>query len=144
MSDEDTLLVLSGMGVAPYSARGLTQTLEPIGAAGSMRRTINGELIDLSASQFRKYRSTITCSDMEAPALDGIWPGQVLTVDCVASLSYVTSGGSAERAVVPGSLKTNGSFTAYRPRLAMRVINHSEDVDEWGAVVGWTLELEEV
>ena len=30
MSD-DTLLVLSGIGIPDYSARGLTQTLQPIG-----------------------------------------------------------------------------------------------------------------
>jgi len=38
--------------VPPYSARGLTQTLTPIAAAANMRRTINGELLDLSAGQF--------------------------------------------------------------------------------------------
>jgi hypothetical protein len=61
MSD-DTLLVLTGIGIPDYSARGLTQTLEPIEAALSQRRTVNGGLKDLSFAQFRKYKSSISCA----------------------------------------------------------------------------------
>jgi hypothetical protein len=143
-NEDESILVLTGMGLAPYSARGLSQSLEVIQAATVMRRTINGELIDLSRAAFRKYRSTITCTDMQAPALNGIWPGQVLTVDCVSELAYLTAGGSPERAVVPGSMRESGDFTVYRPRLTMRVVSFSEDTDEWQAQVGWSLELEEV
>ena len=139
----DTLLVLSGIGVPAYSARGLTQTLQPIEAAGSQRRTVNGTLVDLSLSQFRKYRSTIRCSDMEAPALDGIWPGATVTVQCVVELCF-PAGGTPERIAVTGSVRTEGGFTFYRPRLVMQVIGHSIEKNEWGAVTGWTLELEEV
>lgn len=148
MSDSDdqatTLLSISGMGVPPYSARGLQQTLEHIAAAASMRRTINGDLKDLSAPQFRKYASTITCSDQQVPALDGIFPGHVVDVECVARLSYATSGGSPNRPVVPDSEHVEGLFTFYRPRLTMRVMSYSEQEDEYGAVVSWTLTLEEV
>ena len=83
---DDSMLVLSGIGVPSYSARGLTQTLQPIEAAGSQRRTVNGTLVDLSQAQFRKYRSTIRCSDQQAPALDDVWPGKVVTVSCIAEL----------------------------------------------------------
>ena len=89
---ENTLLVLSGIGVPDYSARGLTQTLEPIDGSASLRRTINGALKDLSFAQFRKYKSTISCQDQEPPAVDGVWPGHVVTVDCVAELSCPTGG----------------------------------------------------
>lgn len=139
----DTLLVLTGIGIPAYSARGLTQTLQPIEAAGSQRRTVNGALVDLSLPQFRKYRSTIRCSDMEAPALDAIWPGHVVTVDCVVELSCPSSATPA-KTVVLGSQRLQGSFTFYRPRLFMQVIGHSIEKNEWGAVTGWTLELEEV
>jgi hypothetical protein len=139
----DTLLLLSGIGIPAWSARGLTQTLQPIEAAGSQRRTVNGTLVDLSLSQFRKYRSTIRCSDMEAPALDGIWPGHVVTVDCVTELSC-PSVASPAKTVVPGSQRLQGGFTFYRPRLVMQVIGLSIEKNEWGAVTGWTLELEEV
>jgi hypothetical protein len=133
----ETLLVLS------YSARGLTQTLEPIQAAANNRRSINGKLKDLSQVQFRKYSSTISCADQLAPALDGIWPGQLLTVDCVAELSYKTAGGSPSRTVVTSSSRVEGAYTYYRPRLTMRVMAYSESEDEYGRVVQWSLQLEE-
>lgn len=142
MADE-TLLVISGHGVSPFSARGLSQTLEPIQGAGNLRRTINGALVDLSEFQFQKYHSTITCTDQNAPALDGVWPGDQLTIDCVAELSYKTAGGTPQRTVVPGSSRVEGAYTIYRPRLVVRVVSYSETQDEYGASVSWSLEVEE-
>src|SRR5262245_39386362 len=142
MSD-DTLLLLSGIGIPDYSARGLTQTLEPIEAATSLRRTVNGTLVDLSFAQFRKYKSTISCQDQEPPAIDGVWPGHVVTVDCVAELSY-PSGGSPARTVVGGSSRTEGAFVFYRPQLQMRVTGFSMNRDEYGAAVQWQMDLEEL
>lgn len=141
MSD---VLTLSGIGVPPYSARGASQTLEPIQAAQQLRRTVNGDLIDLSRPEFRKYRSTISCADQQPPAIDGVWPGRVVTVDCITELSYRTSGGAPARSVVPGSSRTEGDYTLYRPRLTMRVVSFSQDTDEYGATVSWSLELEEL
>jgi hypothetical protein len=143
MSD-DTLLVLSGIGVPDYSARGLTQTLEPIEASASLRRTVSGALVDLSHAQFRKYKSTISCQDQEPPAFDGVWPGHVVTVDCVAELSFLTSGGSPARPVVSGSMRTDGDFVFYRPQLDMLVTGFSVSRDEYDAAVQWHLDLEEV
>lgn len=137
-------LVIAGMGVNPWSARGLTQTLEPIGAAGSMRRTVNGELRNLGLTQFQKYRSTISCTDVSVPPLDGVWPGLEVTVDCVAELSYPTATGSAERTVVSGSSYTDGAFTFYRPQLTMLVVGYKLDYDEFQKLHGWQLDLEEV
>jgi hypothetical protein len=142
MSD-DTLLVLTGIGVPDYSARGLTQTLEPIEAAISLRRTVNGGLKDLSFAQFRKYKSSISCRDQEPPAVDGVWPGRVVTVDCIAELSYPT-GGSPARPVVSGSTRTQGGFVFYRPQLQMLVTGFSTNRDEYGADVQWQMDLEEV
>jgi hypothetical protein len=45
---------------------------------------------------------------------------------------------------VPGSQRTIGVFTAYRPRLSMRVTSYNISLDEYGAAVQWELELEEV
>lgn len=139
-----TLLVISGPGMPPYAARGLTQTLDPVSASGVVARTVNGGLINLSPSQMQKYKSTISCTDMDSPALDGIWPGQALTVDCVPELAYLTAGGSPERTVVPGSSRVAGAWTWYRPRLEMMVVNYSERTDEYGAAVEWQLDLEEI
>lgn len=139
----DTVLTITGAGLTPYSARGIEQTLEPIAQTQALRRTVNGALVDISAPELRKYRSTITCNDMNAPALDGVWPGQLVTVGCVSELSYATSGGTPARSVVAGSSRVVGSYTFYRPSLSMRVVNFQTVTDEWGATVGWSLELEE-
>jgi hypothetical protein len=139
----ETLLEISGMGIAPYSARGLTQTLAPIGAASVQRRTINGALDDLSREQFQKYASKISCTDQTTPAIDGIWPGMELTVDCVVEL-VVPTGSPLSRTPVPGSQRTIGAFTAYRPRLTMRVTSYNVSLGEFEADVQWELELEEL
>ena len=92
----------------------------------------------------RKYKSTITGSDVDPPALDGIWPSIVLTVDCVPELGYLTAAGSPGRAVVPGSSRVAGAWTYYRPRLDMRVMSYTANTDEYGAAVDWSIDLEEL
>src|SRR5215467_5923073 len=116
--DSNTMLVISVMGVPLYSARGLSQTLESIDASKNMRRTINGQLVNVAHPQFQKWKSKITCTDMRTPALDGMAAGMTVTVDCVATLAYPV-GGSPSRTMVPGSSWTEGNFVFYRPRLTM-------------------------
>lgn len=140
----DSLLVLAGIGVPHYSARGLSQTLEPIDGAAQLRRTVNGALVDLSYAPFRKYKSTLACQDQEPPAVDGIWPGQVISVDCVAELCCATANGPPERPVVNGSQRIEGAFTFYRPVLTMRITGFSVSRDEYGSAVSWQMQLEEV
>lgn len=140
----ETLLVISGDGMPPFSVRGITQALEPIEAARNLRRTINGSLIDLSAAQFKKYRSTISCEDMDSPAFDAVDIGDTITVSCIAELAYKTSGGSPSRTVVSGSSRTASGFTFYRPQLVMKVTGKSQETNEYEVVVSWTLELEEI
>lgn len=140
----DTLLVLSIIGTPPYSVRGISQSLEPISEAGNFQRTVNGALINLAPSQFKKYKSSISAKDIDPPAFGGLYPGQILTVDCVTELSFPTATGAADRTVVAGSLRTDSGFSFYRPQLSMMVVSFSETKDEWGAVVDWKLDLEEV
>lgn len=140
---EATLLVLSSNGVPLYSARGLDQTLEPIDAAHVTRRTINGLLVDLSVTKFHKYKSSIKCTDVEAPALDGVMPGMALTVDCVAELVYKTAGGTPSRTVIAGSARIVGDFTIYRPRLDMMVVGVQQSISEYARDVQWQIDLEE-
>lgn len=141
---DTTLLSLSGMGVPPYSARGLSETLSPIGAAASMRRTVNGTLVDLSASQFRKYAIAISGSDQQPPACDGIWPGQEIIIDCISELCILTDTEGPRHAAVSGSEREDGDFTFYRPQITARVVSFQQQTDEYGAVVAWTLSAEEV
>jgi len=143
LSVTGTLLVISAIGVPPYSARGLTQTLEPIAAALKQRRTVNGVLVNLAPTQFQKYKSKITCHDMMAPAIDGVFPGLVVTVDCIAELSYLT-GGTPQRTVVDGSSYVMGAFTWYRPRLTMMMGPLNTSAGEYDANIAWSVDLEEV
>jgi len=142
-----TVLAITGPlgrgGIPPYAARGLKQTLDPIAAGAMTRRTVNGALVNLAPPQFQKYKSAITGSDQQPPAIDGIFPGLPVTVDCIVELSFPT-GGAPDRPAVPGSSRIEGNFVFYRPRLDMLITGYSIDTDEYGATVGWKLDLAEV
>ena len=146
-ANSDTLLTISSFGNMLYQARGLTQTLSVIGAATQLERTINGNLIDLSVAQFRKYASKITVpNDTDAPPLDGVFPGMQVTVQCAVGLAFLTTGGNGphHRPEVSGSTYVEGAYTFYRPELTMLVRSVETQFDEWKNIVGWSLELEEV
>jgi hypothetical protein len=146
MSEPDfaTLLEISGPGIQPYSARGLTQTLAPIVQATAQRRTVNGRLHDLSAPQFRKYSTTISANDVKTPAVQDLPPGTILTVHCAAELSYKTGEGAPVRPVVPDSSYTDGDYTFYRPIMEMMVVSCNTSEEEWAEAVSWQLVMEEV
>lgn len=134
-------------GVAPYSARALKGTLSPIDvASGSdkLRRTVNGTLIDVSAPQMRKYKLEVSGEDQAPPALDGLWVGMEVVVDCHVEMAYLTAGGSAGRLPVTGSVRFEGGFTYYCPQMSMRIVEMSIERDEWAAHVAWSLGLEEI
>lgn len=139
----DTLLTLTGMGVPDYSARGLTQTITPIKQALNVARSINGVLINFAPSSFQKYRTEIMCTDQQTPAIDGIWPGSLVTIHSACELSYAT-GGSPARAVVSGSSRTEGGFTFYRPVLDVMILEIEDSFAEWEADYAWKIVAEEV
>lgn len=143
VADEDTLLTLEGLGIPSFSARGLEQTLDPIDSAGEFDRDVNGNLVDLSPPQFKKYRSTVSCQDTEGPALDGVPIGAVVTVHCVAELPYLTEDGTPSREAVEDSEREVGAWTYYRPILTMVVVGFSISRNEWSRTVSWQLDLEE-
>lgn len=137
-----TLLVISGAGLPPYSARGLTQSLGYIQQAVQQRRTINGKMLDLSLEQFQLFTTTISGADQRPPF--AYKPGTVVQVDCLSFLPYKTSGGSPERDTVPGSVIVEGDWTYYRPRLQMMCGPISISEEEWAAGVSWSMTLEEL
>lgn len=148
-----TVIRLTSMGLPPYAARGITQTLRPINAAASLRRNINGALQDVADPLFRKFESTISGDDVEPPAFEMVWPGRLLTVECSAMLRRAattddttedTTEGQFERPSVPGSITIAGGFISYRPVLQMRVTGWDMTEDEWRRGVPWSLGLEEV
>jgi hypothetical protein len=139
-----TVLRMVGVGVPPYSARGLSQTLAPISQASQNRRTVNGALKDISFPGFRKYKSTISGSDQRPPNFDGKWPGLTVVVDCIQELQYTTLTETAQRTAVAGSSHIEGNHTVYRPQLTMKIMDFNMQTDEYGAQVSWSLDLEEI
>jgi hypothetical protein len=143
----DTVLSISLLGQLLYQARSLSQTLEVIDAASQLDRTINGKLIDMSAPQFRKYKSTVNIpAEVNPSPLDNIWPGMEVLVACAASLGYQTGRvGSPARPQVSGSSWSEpGGQNFYRPLLDMRIISVKTNFDEWKNIVGWSIDLEEI
>lgn len=139
-----TVLAMSGDGVAPYSCRGATQTLDPISQATSNRRTVNGVLKDISFDGFQKFKSTISCEDQLGPAFEKSWPGVTVVVECIKELCYKTAGGNPSRPVVADSSRIEGDYTYYRPQLTMMIIGYSDSQNEYAASDGWSMQLEEV
>lgn len=88
-----TLLQISGIDLGNYSARGLTMTLAPIVSGQGLRRSINGTLLNLTAPQFQKYSGSISCTDQEAPALEGVWQGMPVTITCIPNMGETVSAG---------------------------------------------------
>lgn len=144
-STNPTNLVIDGIGVMPYSARGLSQSIDPIAEAIHLERSDNGEFLDFSYSAFHKYKSTITGSDQRPPSVSGKWPGKLVVVECIATLSHPEyEEFDREPVNYDDAIVYEAGFVIYRPRLTMLVMNFSYEENEFGAVVGWTLELEEV
>jgi hypothetical protein len=136
---------MTPIGIPLYSARGLTQTLTPVAEAKpAPLRTINGEARFLGGSQMRKYDSTISCTDQNAPPFSGLWPGDTVIVDCVYELSYMdVTGAGPERTMVEGSERTVGEFVLYRPRIEFIVVDFDQSFQEYSADYTWRLSLTE-
>lgn len=112
-----------------YAARGLTMSLTQIDAAKRMRRTINGELKDVSRAQFKKYAVTIQCSDHESLPFVETPVGTRATVLCLPHLG--TSGADTDGEPVTRTLE-------------MMIADWQVQRDEWNAQTGWSLALLEV
>lgn len=143
----ETLLTIAGVPLPQASARGIRQTLAEIEQAGNFRRTANLELRNVAPiAARRKFKTTISCDDINAPMWDGLYKGLVVSyIDCVEELYYLTSGGVPFKTVVSGSVRVVGSVTFYRPRLLNCMITEiSVDGDEYAASRGWSISAEEV
>jgi hypothetical protein len=141
-----TMFDVGGKSVIPfYSARGLTQTLTPIGAAKSQKRTVNFELVNLALSRSQKYASVISAKDVRPPSRDDIWPGRIVTVACAYLASYPTIGGSPARTPLSGSQHDDGhGFTFYQPLITFMIGTPDGSFDEWNAGYSWSIPMEEV
>lgn len=170
MSETGLRLEILGKGkvIPPFSTRECIQTLIPI-SHGSLRRTINGNLVYVGYKGYRKFHSTIACKDKIPPGFEGLWKGDLVKVGCIQALTQTvpkkTSKLQLEREALSlhlydtttkrWSVKQGsdrwislppefpGGFITYTPLLLMMVKTYHLEVDEWGLTVGWKLELEE-
>lgn len=143
-----SILILEGPGgllLPRFSARFMTQSWAPIPQSADLRYDVNGELVNLSAAQFRKYKTEISCSGkIGAQAFSNLFPGDPVTVHCIFEWGFLDSAGEPIRPVVEGSLRvTDEGFTFYRPILDCLVASGSPSGDfaEWEADKSWKLEL---
>lgn len=145
-ANADTLLEFSALGgQLLYQGRALNQSLEWISGASQLARTVNAVLTDLSNPAFRKYQSTITCSDVNTFPGDYIYPGLEGVMDCAVGLCYWTAAKPGpSRAIVPHSYYEENGFSFYRPQLYVRVRDLKQTFDEWKCINGWSLEVEEI
>jgi hypothetical protein len=167
----ETNLILGVSGLPPESARNCQQELSPI-PNGEFKKSINGDLLFLETHERKRYKSIITCKDINSPIIDGIWVGSQISVGCIQNLWQAINPGELKahliRPAVEGSVcavnnlgdaipfklidnvvelnKTYDEkiFLCFRPWLTMRVINFSLDTDEWGMSGGWKIILEEI
>ncbi len=123
---DSTLLSITGITIPDYAIRGLTLDLQLVTASDGLRRSINGELLDLTAAQFRKYSATLSCEDQDVPTLTDIWQGQIVTVTCIPGVGPVNDA-------------SGGTLT-----LNMMVSNWTTSRAEWDSLTNWTIELLEI
>ena len=119
-----TLLSIDGITFPDAAVRGITATLR-LDTNGSLERDVNGNMVDLTLTAFRKYRASVSCSDFEAPDLDGIYKGSgPHTVRLIPKLGVSDS--------------TDGTLT-----LSMMVEEFEVSTHEWDTTVDWSIELVE-
>lgn len=165
-----TALRLIGIGLAPWSANGISETLKPEDS-GEIRRTVSGKAVCTAIAETEKYGVSISCEDLSPPSFDGIFRGSPVTVECVSRHSANVATGDTSvtlgRTPVAGSItvidEDGGdvaftvvgnvvSFSAqpkeitveYSPVLNCLVDTWSVDRDDFGASTSWSLDLVEV
>jgi hypothetical protein len=167
----ETNLILGVAGLPPQSARNCKQELSPI-LNGEFKRSINGNLLFLETNERKRYKSAISCKDVNSPLIDGIWIGTQLSVGCIQNLwQSIDAGERKTRLVRPPVADSvcvvdnlgdairfelrddevelpriygEKVFVCFRPWLVMKVVDFSLETDEWGMTGGWRLVVEEV
>lgn len=119
-----------GFALTEFAARGIGMTMQPLETAAQIARDVNGNLVNLmdGFDQFKKYKGTISCDDMDSPgfadattAADGVWQGDKFTLTCLPHLG-------SEEAIT----------------MTVMCMNWNVARDEWGAATSWSFEWEQV
>jgi hypothetical protein len=138
----NTNLRLGIVGTPPFACRNASQALEMIAAAANFDRDVNGGMVDMSAPQFKLYKTTISGTDWDGPSYDKLKIGTVFVVDCISELYYMV-GETPERPPVAGSEYTQGDIVFYRPQMPFVCTGFSFVRNEYGDTTAWSIEGEE-
>lgn len=91
----------------PKSDRTINVSITPISESGGYRRAANGDFVSIARAVFKKYKISISGSDMIPPGIQGLFPGDY--VECVVPDFMTFNGSSINRASVDAhGLDENG------------------------------------
>lgn len=124
------------------SGMGVQVDLTTIGEAVNMRRTVSGALINIADPAFRKYAFTVSAAGFKLPSIDGIWEGDLITVEAPVTLREV--GSVPSRPAVSESVKIVGSYVEYSPVFTAMLVGKSQSEKEGKADASWSLDFEEI
>lgn len=82
-----TDLQLSGIAIPARADDSVSVRIAPEAGSSDLRRTVNGDLVQVARSVFQKYAISLTGTGINLPALVPSWPGQyveILTPDPIA------------------------------------------------------------
>lgn len=150
-------LLINGKKLLVGSDWNVSVDIQPIAGASNMRRTINGEMISLARSVFRKYRVSISGSGRRAPEISHMMPGD--HVQITAPEPIFTNGADFGRVIVErvGVKATGGQIAVgpgdyfpvpvvgvgVRPVFECMITGVSVGYDERTKDYNWRLEAEE-
>jgi hypothetical protein len=155
--------------ITPYgSARGITESLSILDN-GTLRRTVNGTLVDTTRVENRKFGYSVKCNDLTSPTLSGVWKGMFVTVESAQSFrqfvnhvqtvtlirspvsntvkGFTSDGTEVSLTSVTGTTAVFASqvdYVTFNPTMDMRVTNYTINNDEYAASEAWQIDLEEV
>lgn len=118
-----TLLEIDGVDLGPYAARDLDVTLSMI-KEGTFKRTVNGRLVSLIDSSFKKYAVKIGCTDMAAPSLNDVFWGKEVYLTLIEGMGVEDPGYDVLH-------------------LAAMIVDWSVNRNERTGQVTWSIEFEE-
>lgn len=116
----NTDLVITGVALPDCATRGMVEEIGLIDQSRQLKRTLNGTLIDLSDTNFRKRKWRVSGKDLRAPDFSNVWPGMRVTI------VTATEMGGTQQSII-GMLS-----------------DWSTSFDEWEAEMSWTMDVEEI
>lgn len=145
-SSGSVCVLYSPMGLPFYSARDMECVLEAIKEHEQMERNLNGRLVDLSIpGLFEKYMVTLTCTDMFAPMIGGVWQGAQVVIDCPCQISYPSSVSTPPKPLATGTIVEDDGHGTKRiyPKLTCLIRGISQGFKEYPSKYNWSLKMEE-